>query len=79
MHEKYQPLPVGCDLSLVSLEAALDMTPKFTLYVHADLVDIARRIIAEPEVAGEQLTVVVDPELGAHAWYVTAAVGSQGA
>jgi hypothetical protein len=78
MHEKYQPLPVGCDLSLVSLEAALGQRPKFTLYVHAHLAPIAQRIVAQPEVAQERLQVVIDPDLVAHEWYITAAVGSKG-
>jgi hypothetical protein len=78
MNEKYQPLPVGCDLSLVSLEAALGQRPKFTLYVHAHLYPIAQRLVVQPEVVEERMQVVIDPELGEHAWYVTAAVGSQG-
>jgi hypothetical protein len=79
MNEKYQPLPVGRDLSLVSLEAALGQRPKFTLYVHAHLYPIAQRLVVQPEVVEERMQVVIDPELvGEHAWYITAAVGSKG-
>jgi hypothetical protein len=63
---------------LVSLEAALGQRPKFTLYVHAHLNPIAQRLVVQPEVVQERMQVVIDPELGEHEWYITAAVGSQG-
>jgi hypothetical protein len=78
MNEKYQPLPVSCDLSLVSLEEALGQRPKFTLYVHAHIYPIAQRLVMQREVVEERLQVVIDPDLVEHEWYITAAVGSKG-
>jgi hypothetical protein len=73
---KYQPLATPADLSVATLEAALATVPKFHLHVSTELDDIARRIVAEPEVADEHIEIIVEEDLGPHEWYITAAVGS---